>query len=163
MLAASEAAAGSGRSQSRGPTRYVTQREHVWRTRQRRHDPDSKRGAGDGSLQGNRQHTPEAARPALGCSGAQGWWGALDTSQGRVRRNCWHSSLQRTPASAARTILVAEAFGGSTPGSARFCAGAATRATPSRASAAGTGRPARVRGETSVASQHKASPLLVAP
>ena len=58
---------------------HVTQRERVWRTRQRRHGPDSERGAGDGSLQGNRQHTPPAARPALGCSGAQGWWGALDT------------------------------------------------------------------------------------
>ena len=58
---------------------HVTQRERVWRTRQRRHGPDSKRGAGDGSLQGNRQHTPPAARPALGCSGAEGWWGALDT------------------------------------------------------------------------------------
>ena len=58
---------------------HVTQRERVWRTRQRRHGPDSKRGAGDGALQGNRQHTPPAARLALGCRGAQGWWGALDT------------------------------------------------------------------------------------
>ena len=49
---------------------HVTQRERVWRNRERRHGPDSKRGAGDGSLQGNRQHTPPAARPALGCSGA---------------------------------------------------------------------------------------------
>ena len=31
---------------------HVTHRERVWRTRQRRHGPDSKRGAGDGSLQG---------------------------------------------------------------------------------------------------------------
>ncbi|OLQ07492.1 hypothetical protein AK812_SmicGene9090 [Symbiodinium microadriaticum] len=46
---------------------------------QRRHGPDSKRGDGDGSLQGNQQHTPPAPRPALGCSGAQGWWGVCDT------------------------------------------------------------------------------------
>ena len=58
---------------------HVTQRKRVWRPRQRRHGPDSERGAGDGSLQGNRQHTPPAARPALGGSGAQWWWGALDT------------------------------------------------------------------------------------
>ena len=32
-------------------------------TRQRRHGPDPKRGAGNGSLQGNRQHTPPAAPP----------------------------------------------------------------------------------------------------
>ena len=45
---------------------HVAQRERVWRARQRRHRPDAKRGAGDCSLQGNRQHTPPAARPALG-------------------------------------------------------------------------------------------------
>ena len=28
---------------------HVTQRERVWRTRQRRHGPDSRRGAGDGA------------------------------------------------------------------------------------------------------------------
>ena len=57
---------------------HVAQPERVWRPRQRRHGPDSKRGAGDGSLQGNRQHTPPAGRSALGCGSAQGWWGALD-------------------------------------------------------------------------------------
>ena len=41
--------------------------------------PDSKRGAGDGSLQGNRQHTPPPARPALVCSGGAQGWGATDT------------------------------------------------------------------------------------
>jgi len=46
----------------------VTQREHVWRTRQRRHGPRAKRGPGDGSLQGRRHHAPPTAGPALGCS-----------------------------------------------------------------------------------------------
>ena len=49
---------------------HVTQREHVWRSRQRRHGPHAKRGTGDCPLQGNRQHTPPAARPALGGRGA---------------------------------------------------------------------------------------------
>ena len=57
----------------------VAQWERVWCTRQQRLGRDSKRGAGDGSLQDNRQHTPPAARPALGYSGSQGWWGAWDT------------------------------------------------------------------------------------
>ncbi len=64
---------------------HVAQWERVWRTRQRRHGPDSTRGAGDGSLQGNRQHTPPAARPALGCSGTQGWWGACGGTAGTRR------------------------------------------------------------------------------
>ena len=58
---------------------HVTQRERVWRTRQRRHGPDSKRGAGDGSLQGNRQHTPPTARPAATREGGGAHYGALDT------------------------------------------------------------------------------------
>ena len=58
---------------------HVTQQERVWRSRHRRHGPHAKRGTGDCSLQGNRQHTPPAARPALGGRRAQGWRGALDT------------------------------------------------------------------------------------
>ncbi|OLP75643.1 hypothetical protein AK812_SmicGene44528, partial [Symbiodinium microadriaticum] len=47
--------------------------------------PRAELATGDGSLQGNRQHTPPAARPALGCSGTQGWWGACGGTAGTRR------------------------------------------------------------------------------
>ena len=45
---------------------HVTQRERVWRTRQRRHGPDSKRGAGDGAAgQPTAHSTSGAPSPGL--------------------------------------------------------------------------------------------------
>ena len=71
---------------------HVTQRERVWRTRQRRHGPTQARSWR------RRAHSTSgaAARPRKG--GGERW----TRSRSRVRRNCWHSSLQRPPASARR-------------------------------------------------------------
>ena len=80
---------------------HVTQRERVWRTRQRLQTPSAELAtarcrATDSTLH-QRRAQPWAAEARKG--GGARW----TRSRSRVRRNCWHSSLQRPPTSAART------------------------------------------------------------
>ena len=93
---------------------HVTQRERVWRTRQRRHGPDSKRGAGDGALQGNRQHTPPAARRRARVVGRVGHGAGVGYGGTAGTRRCSGPRLLQ------RGLRVVEALRGSTPGSARL-------------------------------------------
>ena len=73
------------------------------------------------------------------------------------------STLQRPPASQARTHKRCGPGRSSSGYAARLRRSATAMAAPSREAAEGWALPSRVRGDTSVTSQHKASPSGVAP
>ena len=115
---------------------HVTQRERVWRSRQRRHGPHAKRKGG----------------------GAR--W---TRSRSRVRRNCWHhSSLHRPPCFSSEDNQPLRPPSRQLRVACDLAPARRNMRDPRPGVGPGDG-PVRVRGETSVASQHKASPLVVAP
>ena len=81
----------------------------------------------------------------------------------RVRTRSWHSWSQRPPSSAPSTRKRWPPARSSSGYRRCLRARASCNAVPSWVAARGRGRPVLVRGETTVTSQHRATPKAVAP
>ena len=134
---------------------HVTQRERAWAA------------AAWSRLQARRWRRLAAGQPTAHSTSAAPSLGLQRRARvvGRMRHAAGSCTRRSSgPRLLQRGLRVVEALRRSTPGGVRLCVGAPrqTRLPPARRHRQ-TGRPARVRGETRVASQHKASKLLVAP
>ena len=161
--------------------RQLAQRQAAegWRVSPVQHGCQSGRGAG-----GLSRSQPHPAQQRAGCrtlerhrrgpptsgGASQKWrlpgWPQVRAGlaqRGRVRTRSWHSWSQRPPSSAPSTRKRWPPARSSSGYRRCLRARASCKAVPSWVAARGRGRPVLVRGETTVTSQHRATPRAVAP
>ena len=123
----------------------------------------SEQRGGECALLRNAQEAPPAAQPPLPCNESQGGRRALCAEPDELRDQADRLNAPAPSASQARTHKRCGPGRSSSGYAARLRRSATAMAAPSREAAEGWALPSRVRGDTSVTLQHKASPSGVAP